>query len=211
MEWESFWRVLEPCKVAWNTSSTITVMHEFYNQSQTVLGLEPLPYLDGGIQTGMDPSSGAMLEQRGQKSGTERVRQRSGQRSQQSTPGDGGVRPPPPSFMDDNQVVTLSFSITEEALTEVIWNPDDEGNTYVRANMSYIALTDHQVINGLQIRRAGGVSLHMSPYSYQGTSATITHPFSASSLLSGARCCYPSHTGSYSPSEYCFVSDTANL
>mmetsp|Transcript_8069 Transcript_8069/g.33962 ORF Transcript_8069/g.33962 Transcript_8069/m.33962 type:complete len:639 (+) Transcript_8069:42-1958(+) len=163
-EWESFWRLLEPCRVAWNTGTTVALVHEYYNQSQTVLGLDPLPYLDEGLQDN-HVATGASHGR--EENVRKRRRDRDFSDVWQSADNDGGVRPPPPSFIDDNQVVTLSFSISEDALTEVIWNPDDEGKTYVPANMTYVALTDHQVIEGLEIRRAGGISLHMAPYSYQ--------------------------------------------
>eukprot|EP00339_Tiarina_fusa_P001516 CAMPEP_0117082680 /NCGR_PEP_ID=MMETSP0472-20121206/58220_1 /TAXON_ID=693140 ORGANISM="Tiarina fusus, Strain LIS" /NCGR_SAMPLE_ID=MMETSP0472 /ASSEMBLY_ACC=CAM_ASM_000603 /LENGTH=519 /DNA_ID=CAMNT_0004811011 /DNA_START=177 /DNA_END=1733 /DNA_ORIENTATION=- len=74
---------------------------------------------------------------------------------------------PKPFYYDDNQVMTLSFHIPEEDLTGIIFNPNDRGEIYVKANLTMISLTNRDYYESMKIRRAGGVSLTKYPYSYQ--------------------------------------------
>lgn len=78
-----------------------------------------------------------------------------------------GVTVIPPEYYDDNQVMTVSLQIAQSDLDAVIFNPNDEGEIYVKANMTLVSLESTQVYTKMKIRRAGGMSLHMSPYSYQ--------------------------------------------
>ena len=82
-------------------------------------------------------------------------------------PSFSGVTVIPPEYYDDNQVMTVSLQISQADLVNVIFNPDDEGETYVKANMTLVSLDSTQVYTNMKIRRAGGMSLHISPYSYQ--------------------------------------------
>ena len=78
-----------------------------------------------------------------------------------------GIQITPPDYFDDNQVVTASFYISQADLDAVIFNPNDEGEIYVKANLTLVGLKSLDVFEGMKIRRAGGVSLKRYPYSYQ--------------------------------------------
>ena len=78
-----------------------------------------------------------------------------------------GITVIPPDYFDDNQVMTVSFQISQADLNSVIFNPGDLGNTYVKANLSFVSLESTDVYVNMKIRRAGASSLSTKPYSYQ--------------------------------------------
>jgi len=80
----------------------------------------------------------------------------------------------PPPYWDDNQVMSVSFQISQADLDAVIFNPNDEGEIYVKANMTLVSLTERTYVEKMKIRRAGGISLSRSPYSYQIKYDTLT-------------------------------------
>lgn len=72
-----------------------------------------------------------------------------------------------PFYFDDNQVMTFSFSISQEDLDAVIFNPNDQGDIYVKSNLTMVSLDSRNYYEKMKIRRAGGISLRNQPYSYQ--------------------------------------------
>ena len=72
----------------------------------------------------------------------------------------------PPEYYDDNQVMTLSFFLNSTELSE-LWDPSNRGDDYVKTNMTFVSLTAHKFLSQISIRRAGGSSLSLYPYSYQ--------------------------------------------
>lgn len=77
------------------------------------------------------------------------------------------TQPIAPFYFDDNQIMTLSFQISEEDLNGVIFNPNDKGEIYVKSNLTMVSLSSRNYYEEMKIRRAGGISLRSSPYSYQ--------------------------------------------
>ena len=73
----------------------------------------------------------------------------------------------PPFYFDDNQVITVSLQISEIDLKNILFNPNDEGKTYVPGNLTLISLNKKDYYTNMKIRRAGGDSLDKIPYSYQ--------------------------------------------
>lgn len=47
LEWEPFWRVPESCRVRETSGSITFLQNEVFNQTESTLGLPPLPYLQG--------------------------------------------------------------------------------------------------------------------------------------------------------------------
>lgn len=121
---ENFWRVLEPCRLSSTTTSNWVTKYEYFNQTETVLGVEDVPRL-------------------------------------------GGAPIPTPWYFDDNQVMTVSFSVTDADLQGILFNPNDDGEVYVRANMTLVSLDERHYFVNMKIRRAGGMSLSIEPYSFQ--------------------------------------------
>eukprot|EP01126_Amoeba_proteus_P063018 TRINITY_DN8638_c0_g2_i2.p1 TRINITY_DN8638_c0_g2~~TRINITY_DN8638_c0_g2_i2.p1 ORF type:complete len:629 (+),score=86.41 TRINITY_DN8638_c0_g2_i2:264-1889(+) len=71
-----------------------------------------------------------------------------------------------PLYFDDNQVMTVGLNLSQANLA-VIFNPNPNTKTYVKANMTMISLTERTYVEGMKIRRAGGQSFRRHPYSYQ--------------------------------------------
>jgi len=122
---ETFWRVLEPCRILSSDESKWETKYEYFQQSETDLGLSKVPQLAAGITQ------------------------------------------PKPFYSDDNQVMTVSFEISQEDLDGIIFNPNDRGEIYVKSNMTMVSLTNRDYYESMKIRRAGGASLGLYPYSYQ--------------------------------------------